>query len=119
MPRTANKRKKLNVKRGDQVMVIAGNDKGVEGRVLAVFPERDRVLVEGVNLRTHHDKPNQENQQGGRVKREAPIHISNVMIMDPTSGEPTRVGRMRIEADGKNPARWVRYAKSSNEVIDK
>jgi large subunit ribosomal protein L24 len=119
MPRSSNLQKKLHVRKGDQVKVIAGNDKGTQGRVLAVFPSRERVLVEGVNMKTHHDKPSQDNPQGGRIRREAPIHASNVMVIDPTSGEATRIGRMKIEADGKNPSRWVRYAKSSNEVIDK
>lgn len=116
MPRTKNKQKKLHVKKGDNVKVIAGNEKGKEGRVLAVFPQRERVLVEGINMRVHHDKPSQENPQGGRVEREVPIHISNVMVIDPTTGEPTRIGRKRIEEDGKG--RWVRYSKSSGEIID-
>ena len=119
MPRSSNSQKKLHVRRGDSVMVIAGVDKGTEGRVLAVYPSKERVLIEGVNLKTHHEKPSQENQQGGRIKREAPIHISNVMVIDPTTSKPTRVGRKRIESDGKSPARWIRYAKSSNEDIDK
>ncbi len=108
--------KKLHVKKGDDVKVIAGNDKGKEGRVLAVFPKKDRVLVEGINMRIHHDKPSQQNPQGGRIEREAPIHISNVMVIDPNSGEPTRIGRKRIEEDGGG--RWVRYAKTSGEIID-
>lgn len=117
MPRTSNKQKKLHVKKGDDILVIAGNDKGTRGRVLAVFPKRDRVLVEGVNMRTFHEKPTQENPQGGRLQREAPIHISNVMVIDPTTDEPTRVGRKRVEEEGNG--RWVRYAKSSGEIIDK
>ncbi|MEX0639077.1 MAG: 50S ribosomal protein L24 [Balneolaceae bacterium] len=117
MPRKRNKQKKFHVKKGDDVLVIAGNDKGNKGRVLFVFPEKDRVLVEGINMRTHHEKPTQENPQGGRLKREASIHISNVMVIDPTTEEPTRIGRKRIEEDGKG--RWVRFAKVSGEVIDK
>ena len=117
MPRTKNKQKKLHVKKGDNVKVIAGNDKGKEGRILAVFPKKERVLVEGVNMRIHHDKPSQENPQGGRIEREGSIHVSNVMVIDPTTGEPTRIGRKRIEEDGNG--RWVRYSKSSGEVIDK
>lgn len=116
MPRIKNKQKKLHVKKGDNVQVIAGNDKGKEGRVLATYPKRERVLVEGINMRIHHDKPTQENPQGGRVERELPIHISNVMVVDPNSGEPTRIGRRRVEEDGKG--RWVRYAKKSGEIID-
>lgn len=117
MPRKYNKHKKTHVKKGDDVLVIAGNDKGKRGRVLAVFPKRDRVLVEGINLRTHHEKPSQDNPQGGRLKREAPIHVSNVMVIDPTTDEPTRIGRTRVEEEAGG--RWVRYAKSSGEVIDK
>lgn len=116
MPRTKNKQKKLHVKKGDDVKVIAGNDRGKEGRVLAVFPKRDRVLVEGINMRIHHEKPSQQNQQGGRMEREAPVHISNVMVIDPNTGEPTRIGRKRIEEDGRG--RWVRYSKKSGEIID-
>lgn len=116
MPRTKNKRKKLHVKKGDNVKVIAGNDKGKEGRVLAVFPSKDRVLVEGINMRVHHDKPTQENPQGGRIEREMAIHVSNVMVIDPTTGEPTRIGRKRIDEDGSG--RWVRYAKKSGEIIE-
>ncbi len=112
----SRRKKKLHVKKGDDVKVIAGNDKGKEGRVLAVFPKKDRVLVEGINMRVHHDKPSQQNPQGGRIEREAPIHVSNVMVIDPNSGEPTRIGRKRIEEDGGG--RWVRYAKTSGEIID-
>lgn len=110
------KQKKLHVKKGDNVKVIAGNDRGREGRVLAVFPKKDKVLVEGMNMRVHHDKPTQQNPQGGRMEREAPIHVSNVMVIDPSTGEPTRIGRKRIEEDGGG--RWVRYAKTSGEIID-
>lgn len=117
MPRKTNKRKKLHVKKGDEVKVIAGNDKGKEGRVLAVYPDRERVLVEGINMRVHHDQPTQQNPQGGRIEREVPIHISNVMVIDPSTGEATRIGRKRIEEDGNG--RWVRYAKNSGEIIDK
>jgi len=117
MPRTRNKRKKLHVKKGDEVKVIAGNDKGKEGRVLMVYPDRERVLVEGINMRVHHDQPTQQNPQGGRIEREVPIHVSNVMVIDPSTGEPTRIGRKRIEEDGNS--RWVRYAKNSGEIIDK
>lgn len=117
MPRRFNKQNKLHVKKGDEVMIISGNDKGTKGRVLTVFPDKQRVLVEGVNMRTHHDKPSQENQQGGRVKREASVHVSNVMVIDASTGEPSRIGRKRIESDGQG--RWVRYAKKSGELLDK
>lgn len=118
MPRKNNKQKKLHVKKGDQVKVIAGNEKGKEGRVLAVFPSKERVLVEGINMRVHHDKPTQDNPQGGRIEREDSLHISNVMVIDPHTGEPTRIGRKRIEGEGDSKSRWVRYAKKSGEIID-
>lgn len=117
MPRKYNKQKKLHIKKGDEVLVIAGNNKGERGRVLFVYPEREKVLVEGINMRTHHDKPSQENPQGGRLKREAPVHVSNLMVIDPTTDEPTRIGRKRIEEEGGG--RWVRYAKVSGEILDK
>lgn len=117
MPRKFNKQNKLHVKKGDIVSVIAGNDKGQSGRVLMVFPEKNRVLVEGINMRTKHQKPSQEYPQGGRIKQEMPIHVSNVLPLDPASNEPTRVGRKRIEEEGKG--RWVRYSKLSGEVLDK
>lgn len=117
MPRRFNKQKKLNVKKGDDVLVIAGNDKGKRGRVLMVMPQKERVLVEGINMKTHHEKPTQDNPQGGRLKREGSVHISNVMVIDPTTDEPTRVGPKRIEENGKG--RWVRYAKTSGEMLDK
>jgi large subunit ribosomal protein L24 len=117
MPRKYNKQRKLHVKKDDNVLVIAGNDKGKRGRVLAVYPKRDRVLVEGINMRTHHEKPSQENPQGGRLKREAPVHLSNVMVIDPTTDEPTRIGRKRLDEEGGG--RWARYAKNSGEIIDK
>ncbi|RHW36260.1 50S ribosomal protein L24 [Lysinibacillus yapensis] len=102
----------MHVKKGDKVKVITGKDKGKEGVVLAAFPKQDRVLVEGVNIVKKHVKPNQLNPQGGIVSQEAAIHVSNVMLIDPKSGEPTRVG-YKIE-DGKK----VRVAKKSGVVID-
>ncbi|MED4797770.1 50S ribosomal protein L24 [Priestia megaterium] len=94
-------------------MVISGKDKGKQGEVLAAFPKKDRVLVEGVNVVKKHSKPSQVNPQGGIVSQEAPIHVSNVMPLDPKSGEPTRVGYQVI--DGKK----VRVAKKSGETLDK
>lgn len=117
MSRKFNKQKKLHVKKGDIVTVITGNQKGQAGRVLMVFPEKNRVLVEGINMRTKHQKPSQEYPQGGRIKQEMPIHVSNVLPQDPVSKEPTRIGRKRIEEEGKG--RWVRYSKLSGEVLDK
>lgn len=104
--------KKLHIKKGDNVVVIAGNDKGQKGRVLEIIRKSDRAIVEGVNMIKKHTKPNAESPQGGIVKKEAPIHISNLMIADPKSGEATKVGR-RLDANGK----LVRYSKKSEEEI--
>jgi large subunit ribosomal protein L24 len=92
-------RRKLHVRRGDRVKVIRGNHAGVEGTVLRVLTKQNRVVVEGVNLRKRHQRPSQANPEGGIVSFEAPIHASNVMLIDPSSGEPTRV-RSRRDADG-------------------
>jgi large subunit ribosomal protein L24 len=104
--------KKLNIKKGDNVMVVTGNSKGQKGKVLEVIREKDRAIVEGVNMVKKHTKPNAANPQGGIIEKEAPIHVSNVMLIDPKTGKPTRVGR-RVGADGK----LVRYAKKSGEEI--
>ncbi|MDY0322586.1 MAG: 50S ribosomal protein L24 [Candidatus Carbobacillus sp.] len=104
----------MHVKKGDQVMVIAGKDKGKRGRVLAVYPKKERVLVEGINLIKRHTKPNQQNPQGGIITKEAPIHVSNVMPIDPKTNRPTRVG-YKVLDDGRK----VRIAKRSGEVLDK
>lgn len=106
------KQPKLHVKTGDKVQVITGKDKGTEGEVIQAYPSRERVLVQGVNLVTKHMKPSQDNPQGGIENMEAPIHVSNVMLIDPKNGEPTRIG-YKTE-DGKK----VRVAKKSGEVID-
>ncbi|MCM3598868.1 MULTISPECIES: 50S ribosomal protein L24 [Bacillaceae] len=103
----------MHVKKGDKVMVISGKDKGKQGTVLAAFPKKDRVLVEGINIMKKHSKPSQSNPQGGIISQEAPIHVSNVMPLDPKSGEPTRVGFKVV--DGKK----VRVATKSGETLDK
>lgn len=101
----------MHVKKGDKVKVISGKDKGKTGVILTAYPKNDRVLVEGVNIIKKHMKPNQANPQGGIVSQEAAIHVSNVMLIDPKTGEPTRVGS-KVE-DGKR----VRVAKKSGEII--
>lgn len=105
-------RKKLHIKKGDTVVVIAGESKGQKGKVLEVFAEKQRAIVEGVNMVSKHTKPNADNPQGGIVKQEAPIHISNLMNVDPSSGKVTRIGR-RLNDKGK----LVRYSKKSGEEI--
>ena len=103
--------KKLHIKKGDTVYVNAGNDKGKTGKVLSVDPAKDRVIVEGINMVSKHTKPNSKQPQGGIIKQESGIHISNLNLIDPTSGKATRVG-YRMEGDKK-----VRYAKKSGEEI--
>ncbi|WMM89156.1 50S ribosomal protein L24 [Heyndrickxia coagulans] len=103
----------MHVKKGDKVMVISGKDKGKTGTILAVYPKKNRVIVEGVNVVKKHAKPSQANPQGGILDMEAPIHVSNVMPIDPKTNEPTRVG-YEIRNDKK-----VRVAKKSGEVLDK
>ena len=107
--------KKLHIKKGDTVFVNAGDDKGKQGRVLEIVVDkktgRTRAIVESINLVTKHTKPSSKNTQGGLVKKEAPVHISNLNPLDPKSKKPTRVGRKLV--DGK----LVRYAKRSGEEI--
>jgi large subunit ribosomal protein L24 len=95
----AAKRRKFMITKGDRVRVIRGNHRDQEGTVMRVLPEKEAVLVEGVNMRKRHMRPSQANPEGGIISFEAPIHISNVMLVDPASGEASRV-RTRVESDG-------------------
>jgi large subunit ribosomal protein L24 len=104
--------KKINIKKGDTVMVITGESKGQKGRVLEVNREKSRAIVEGINMVSKHTKPNAKAPQGGIIKKEAPVHVSNLMLIDPASGKPTRVGRRLNEKD-----KLVRYSKKSGEEI--
>jgi large subunit ribosomal protein L24 len=113
---TARKPHSLRIVRGDTVQVIAGDDKGKVGRVLRVLSEKGRVVVEGVNLVHRHIRRSQQNPQGGRVRREAAIHLSNVMVIDPESEAPTKVGRKHSEPE-KGSLGWVRVARKSGAVI--
>ncbi|MBQ8863146.1 MAG: 50S ribosomal protein L24 [Rikenellaceae bacterium] len=103
---------KLHIKKGDMVTVIAGESKGQSGKVLRVLVSENRAIVEGLNMVSKATKPNAKNTQGGIVKQEAPIHISNLQLVDPKTGKGTKVGR-KVNAEGK----IVRYAKKSGEEI--
>lgn len=103
--------RKFHIKKGDLVQVNAGVDNGKQGKVLEVLTEKERAIVEGINMVSKHTKPNAANPQGGIIKKEAPIHVSNLNVVDPSTNKPTRIGR-RVE-DGK----LVRYSKKSGEVI--
>jgi large subunit ribosomal protein L24 len=105
-------RKKLHVKKGDNVMVIAGNSRGQQGKVLFVNVEKERAVVESVNMVSKHTKPNAENPKGGILKKEGPVHVSNLKVID-GSGKPTRIGRKLDEKTNKS----VRYSKKTGEVI--
>jgi large subunit ribosomal protein L24 len=102
---------KLKVKSGDTVKVIAGDHKGTTGKITRVYKEKNKAIVEGVNMVSKHTKPSAKNPQGGIVKKEAPIAISNIALIDPKSKETTKVGS-RIEGDKK-----VRFSKKSNQVL--
>ncbi len=103
--------KKIKLKKGDEVIVIAGKDKGKKGAILSVIREKDRVVVAGVNMIKRHQRPDRNNA-GGIISREASLHISNVALADPKEGKPTRVG-YKLLADGKK----VRVAKRSGETL--
>lgn len=103
---------KIHIKKGDKVRVIAGDDKGAEGEVLRVIRDKYRAVVKGVNMVKRHIKPSAQNPQGKIVEMEAPIHISNLMLIDPKTGQPTRIARKRDE-NGKP----IRVSKKSNEII--
>jgi large subunit ribosomal protein L24 len=104
--------KKLHIKRGDTVYVNSGESKGKQGRVLEVIRKDNKAIVEGINMVSKHTKPNAQYPQGGIIKMEAPVHLSNLMLVDGSTGEPTRIGR-RLNDGGK----LVRYSKKSGEEI--
>lgn len=103
---------KLHIKKGDTVVVLAGDDRGEKGRVLSVQADKQRAIVEGLNMVTKHTKPSAKHPQGGRIQMEAPIHISNLSLVDPKSGNATRIA-IKVKEDGKK----VRIAKKSGEEI--
>src|ERR1700742_4225499 len=104
---------KIKIKKGDLVKVLAGNSRGREGKVLEINTDDYRALVEGVNIVHRHTKPNQQNTKGGIVKKEASVHISNLMLLDPNGGAPTRIGRAIDEKTGK----LTRASKKSGQAI--
>jgi large subunit ribosomal protein L24 len=112
MERTKNKQPKLHIRKGDTVRVISGDDKGKEGKVLEVNLEKRRAFVEGVNIITKHEKPSAGKPEGGIKKVEAPIHVSNLALVDPASGKTTRVGRKQNEK-----GQLQRYAKKTGQFI--
>ena len=107
----------MKIHKEDTVMIISGNYRGKTGKVLKVFPDENRVIVEGVNIRKRHSKPTQQNPQGGIMEKESPIDASNVMIIDPKTGEPTRIGHKIIIDDKTGKKRSVRISKDSGEML--
>lgn len=103
---------KFHVKKGDKVKVLSGESRGQTGTIIEMLPEKNKALVEGINVIKKHEKPSASNPQGGIIEKEAPIHLSNLMLVDPASGDATRIGRKKDE-NGK----LVRYSKKSQEII--
>ena len=106
---------KIKIRKNDMVLVTAGNSKGIKGKVIKIFPKEYRAMVEGVNIISKHTKPNAANPQGGIIKQESKIHISNLMLIDPKSGESTKIGRKVDKKSGN----LVRYSKKTGEVNEK
>jgi len=115
MGQTKTAKHKIKIRKGDLVKIIAGNSKGTEGKVLEVLTEKNRALVEGANIVKKHAKPSAKNPNGGIIEQEAGIHISNLALIDPKTGKPTRIGRKVVEVEGKK--KIVRIAKKSGEEI--
>ncbi len=103
----------MDIRKGDTVQVMSGNDKGRRSTVLAVLKDKNRVIVEGVNMRKHHSRPSSRDPQGGIIEREAPVHLSNVMVICPKTDQPTRIRHKKLDS-GKN----VRVSARSGEMID-
>ena len=107
----------MKLKKEDSVVVISGNFKGKSGKILKVYPKKNRVIIEGVNLRKRHTKASQSNPQGGIIEKEAPIDASNVMILDPKSSEATKIGKKVIIDDKTGKKRSVRISRVSGEML--
>ena len=112
MAKNTKNEPKLHIKKGDKVQVLTGNDRGKTGEVLEVIPGIQKALVKDVNVKHKHEKPSATNPNGGINKKEAPIHISNLMLINPATGEPTKVGR-KLDENGK----LQRYSKKTGEII--
>ena len=107
----------MKIKKNDMVMIIAGNDRGKTGKILKVFPNINKVIIEGINIRKRHTKPTQKNPQGGILEKEAAIHASNVMMLDPKTNEPTRLGAQIILDEKTGKKKRARVSKASGEMI--
>lgn len=107
----------MKLKKEDNVIVISGNFKGKSGKILKVFPKKNRVIIEGVNLRKRHTKASQQNPQGGIIEKESPIEASNVMILDPKSNEATKIGKKIIIDEKTGKKRSVRISRVSGEML--
>ena len=107
----------MKIRKSDNVMVISGNDKGKTGKVLKVFPKVSRIIVEGINLRKRHTKPTQKSPQGGILEKESPIHVSNVMLIDSKTNEPTRLGSQIILDEKTGKKKRTRVSRVSGEMV--
>ncbi len=108
---------RLKIKKNDNVIIITGNEKGKTGKVLKVFPKKQRVIVEGVNIVKRHTRPSRNNPQGGIIRKEAPIHISNIMLIDPKTNVKTKIGSKIIFDENTGKKKIVRVSKKSGEMI--
>ncbi len=107
----------MRVNKNDQVIVIAGNNKGKKGKVLKVYPDKNQIIVEGVHFIKRHTRPTQKNPKGGVVEKEAPIHVSNVMVICPKCSTPARMGSKSVIDEVKNRKNRVRVCKNCNEML--
>jgi len=107
----------MRVRKNDQVLVLSGNYKGKKGKVLKVFPEQNRIIVEGVNFIKRHSRPTQQNPQGGIIEKEAPIHVSNVMVVCPKCSTPSRMGKQVVVDEARNRKSNVRICKNCGEML--
>jgi large subunit ribosomal protein L24 len=107
----------MKIKKNDMVMIIAGNDRGKTGKILKVIPKTNKAIIEGINMRKRHTKPTQKSPQGGILEKEAPINVSNVMMLDPKTNEPTRLGAQIILDEKTGKKKRARVSKASGEMI--